>query len=106
MQDAATHGSGGDAGALGFPASSFMGLRNSSYATGSVLRGMSMVAPPLPLARGEGFRVTATSRERPSSGMSPPGTGRRVTRRLFILRYLQRQSQFIKQGPDEILNTI
>ena len=85
-----THISGGDPGALGIPPSILMGLRNSSYGTASVLRAMSCgkEGATLPLGRGEGFRVTATSRGRPSSGMSPPGPGRRVARRLFILRYL------------------
>lgn len=44
--------------------------------------------PPLPLVRGECFLVSATSRGRPSSGMSPPEPGRRAAKRLFILRYL------------------
>lgn len=85
-----THISGGDPGALGLPPSIFMGLRNSSYGTVSVPRAMSWGkdGAPLPLVRGEGFRVTATSRGRTSSGMSPPGPGRRAARRLFILRYL------------------
>lgn len=93
-----THGSGGDPGALGLPPSIFMGLRNSSYGTESVPRAMSWgrEGPPLPLVRGEGFRVTATSRGRPSSGMSPPEPGRRAARRLFILRYLTNTKRSVK----------
>ncbi|TNN40348.1 hypothetical protein EYF80_049485 [Liparis tanakae] len=86
----APHPSGGDPGALGLPPSIFMGLRSSSYGTASVPRAMSWgkEGPPLPLVRGEGFRVTSTSRGRPSSDMSPPEPGRRAAKRLFIFRYL------------------
>lgn len=56
----------------------------------------------LPLGRGEVFRVTATSSGRPSSGMRPPGPGRRAARRLFILRYLTN----IKPSTTFIRNTV
>lgn len=97
-----THMSGGDPGALGLPPSIFMGLRNSSYETASVPRAMSWgkEEAPLPLVRGEGFRVTATSRGRPSSGMSPPEPGRRAARRLFILRYLKNRTTQYKEKPN------
>lgn len=84
-----THTSGGDPGALGLPPSILTDLRGSSYETGSVPRAISVGKedPPVPLAKGEGFRVTATSRG--SSDKSPPEPGRRAARRLFILRYLK-----------------
>lgn len=83
-----------------------MGLRNSSYGTVSVPRAISWgkEGAPLPLVRGEGFRVTATSRGRPSSVMSPPEPGRRAARRLFILRYLTNIS--IEQNLEEMLGAV
>lgn len=97
-KDCYTHGSGGDPGALGLPPSIFIGLRNSSYGTASVPRAISWGKEGAPLVRGEGFLVTATSRGRPSSGMSPPEPGRRAARRLFILRYLTKhETQHVQE---------
>lgn len=82
-----THRSGGDPGTLALP-SILRGFRSSSYGTVSAPRAMSWgrEGAMLPLVRGEGFLVMATSRESPSSGQPEPG--RRAAKRLFIFRYL------------------